>query len=190
LAEQPRHPDREEVGLAGIGEVDGGPAPPAVPLEHDARVLERAARLALAQEGAVQVALICLLDLGVGDQVVEEVGAADGVDVLVRLRPELVLDLAPDVPGRQSARSAERTSRKDGAGVSAGPEPGRSTLLLSLAAGTPDAVGDHLDVMVGCEHLDHRDLLTGERCHDQCRRATRTIPFEQAQPTRWSGGGC
>src|SRR5918996_5873909 len=34
-----------------------------------------------------------------------------------------------------------------------------------------------------------RDLPTGERCHGQCRRATRTIPVEQAQPTRWSGGG-
>jgi SAM-dependent methyltransferase len=33
----------------------------------------------------------------VGDQVVEEVGAADGVDVLIRLGTQLVLDLAPDV---------------------------------------------------------------------------------------------
>jgi len=35
-----------------------------------------AARLALAQEGAVEVALVGLLDLGMGDQVVEEVGPA------------------------------------------------------------------------------------------------------------------
>jgi hypothetical protein len=49
--------------------------------------------LALAQEGAIEVALVRLLDLGVGDQVVEEVGAADGMDVLVRLGAQLVLDL-------------------------------------------------------------------------------------------------
>ncbi|MDH3772585.1 MAG: hypothetical protein OET79_16570 [Nitrospirota bacterium] len=32
-----------------------------------------------------------------GDQVVEEVGTADGVDVVVGSRTQLVLDLAPDV---------------------------------------------------------------------------------------------
>ena len=39
-----RAPDREEVSLARVGEVDCAD-PPAVLLEHDARVLERAARL-------------------------------------------------------------------------------------------------------------------------------------------------
>ena len=63
-------------------EVDrADPAP--VLLEHDARVLKRAARLSLAQEGTVQVAVISLLDLGVGDQVIEAVGAADGLEVLM-----------------------------------------------------------------------------------------------------------
>jgi hypothetical protein len=38
---------------------------------------------------------------GMGDQVVEEVGAADGVDVLVRLGVELGVDLAPDQRIRQ-----------------------------------------------------------------------------------------
>jgi hypothetical protein len=64
-------------------------------LEHDATILERAARLALTQEGAIRVALVRLLHLGVRDQVVEEVGAADGVDVLVGLSTQLVLGLAP-----------------------------------------------------------------------------------------------
>ena len=59
--------------------------------------LERTARLALAEEGAVQVAVISLRDLGMGDQVIEEIRAAHGVDVLIRLGAELVLDLAPDV---------------------------------------------------------------------------------------------
>ena len=72
LPEQPRHPDREEIRLARIGEVDRAD-PAAVLLEHDARVLERAPRLALTQEGAIQIAVISLRDLGVGDQVVEEV---------------------------------------------------------------------------------------------------------------------
>jgi len=44
-------------------------------------------RQAGAQERAVEVALVRLLDLGVGEQVVEEVGAADGVDVVVGLGP-------------------------------------------------------------------------------------------------------
>jgi hypothetical protein len=86
LPEQPRHPDREEVRLARVREVDRAD-PAAVLLEHDAAPLERARRLALAQEGAVQVAVIGLLDLGVGDQVVEKVGAANGMDVFVGLAP-------------------------------------------------------------------------------------------------------
>jgi hypothetical protein len=50
----------------------------------------------------------------VGDQAVEEVCAADGMDVLVRLGSKLVLDLAPDVvtflldrAGRQGACQME-----------------------------------------------------------------------------------
>jgi deoxyxylulose-5-phosphate synthase len=67
------HPDREEVRLARVGEVNrADPAP--VLLEQDARVLERSAHLALAQESAIQIGRLRLLDLGVGDQVVGEAG--------------------------------------------------------------------------------------------------------------------
>ena len=45
LAEQPRHPDREEIRLARVREVDRAD-PATVLLEQDARVLERAPRLA------------------------------------------------------------------------------------------------------------------------------------------------
>jgi hypothetical protein len=69
----------------------------AVLLEQDAGIFERAPRLSLAQEGAVQVALVSLFDLGVGDQVVKEVRTADRMDMVVRRGTELVLDLAPDV---------------------------------------------------------------------------------------------
>jgi hypothetical protein len=42
--------------------------------------------------------LVGLVDLRVGD-LVEAVGAADGVDVVVGLGAELILDLAPDIVG-------------------------------------------------------------------------------------------
>jgi hypothetical protein len=92
----------------------------AVLLEQDAGVLERAARLALAQELAIEPALIRLLDLGVGDHVVVEVGAADGLDILVGLRAESGPGLArtsstiafcvpADLPFRVPARLAAFT---------------------------------------------------------------------------------
>jgi hypothetical protein len=51
----------------------------------------------MAQKRAVQIAVISLRDLGVGDQVVVEVGPAHRMDVVVGHDPELVLDLASDV---------------------------------------------------------------------------------------------
>jgi hypothetical protein len=87
LPKQPRHAHREEVRLARIREVDGADWP-RDSSNTEARTLERPARLALAQEGAVQVPVIRLRNLRVRDQVVEGVGAADGVDVLVRLSAE------------------------------------------------------------------------------------------------------
>jgi hypothetical protein len=109
LPEQPRHPDREEVRLARVGEVDRANLAPVL-LEQDAGVLERAARLALAQESAVQIAVISLRDLGVGDQVVEKVGAADRMDMVIRLAASFVAKATPVAQVRRAlleARAAE-----------------------------------------------------------------------------------
>ena len=86
LPEEPGRRHREEVGLARAREVDRA-GRPRYSLEQDAGVLERAARLALAQEGAIQVALVRFLDLRMRDQFVKDVRTTDHINMVAGRRP-------------------------------------------------------------------------------------------------------
>jgi hypothetical protein len=111
-------------------------------------------------------------DLGVGDQVVEEVGAADGVDVLVPLRAEFVLDLAPDVVTLLLDHAGCRAGVVEvevGLAVRRHPELGEQVVDHRRAVGIQDLALDGADpemlqrgVHLGC-HLGH--ALIHHRLH-------------------------
>jgi hypothetical protein len=126
LPDQPRHPDREEVGLARVGESTEPTRPRYSPSRMPA--YSNKPPPGLAQEGPAQVALVRLLDLGVGDQVVEEVGAADGVGYTAARRAHLescaiYRGIFLTVPGAGVA------SRRAHVGRRAATYPGRGRML-------------------------------------------------------------
>ena len=130
---------------------------------------KRAARLALAQEGAVQVAVVGRRDLGVRDQVVEEVGAADRVDVLIGLGAQLVLDLAPDVV----ALLLDRPGRRAGVvevevdlGVGGDPELGEQVVDHGTAVGIQDQALDRADAEMLQGGIDLGGHLREALVHD------------------------
>ena len=111
-------------------------------------------------------------DLGVDDQVVEEVGAADGVDVLVGLGTEFVLDLAPDVV----ALLLDRTRRGTGVveievdlGVRRHAELGEQVIDHCGAVGVQDLAFDGADpwMLQRGVHLGRRlgHALVNHRLH-------------------------